>query len=70
MMSQLEANFQQLGSAIPTGEWPDYIVHSEHASTVHQCSCGIENTHRHPTNTKREDKKKKGLGERSLVLIS
>ena len=34
MMSQLEANFQQLGNAIPTGDWPDYIGQFRQAKLI------------------------------------
>jgi hypothetical protein len=34
MMNQLEANFHQLGRAIPTGEWPNYIAQFREARTI------------------------------------
>jgi hypothetical protein len=33
-MNQLEANFHQLGRAIPTGEWPNYIAQFREARTI------------------------------------
>jgi hypothetical protein len=47
MMSQLEANFQQLGSAIPTGKWPDYIGQLRQARSIGRSSYSL---HRQPVN--------------------